>query len=76
MEPSLPDCSVNWSVDQKPISKPLNEVFRDQSILQTQIMSKAAFESMTFGFKSSLNPLTQEPIDLTFQAQDFVQITG
>ena len=61
MEPSMPNCLVEWSSEnQNPaVQKTLDEVFRDQSILQTHIMSKAAFETMRFSFKSSLNPLTQ-----------------
>ena len=39
-------------------------------------MPRAEFESLKFGFTSQWDPLTEAPISLVYNAQDFIKVTG
>jgi hypothetical protein len=76
-EPSLKACSITWLFeDHKEEPEPLNEVFRNQSIISTRIISKDSLEKLKFGFSSAEDPLTKEPINMEFTGLDFTEVTG
>lgn len=72
-EPSLKQCEV-WLGFQNSPRQPLDEVFRNQTVSKTTIMSKADFQNIQFGFTSVEDPLTKLPVKLEFSAKDFVQV--
>ena len=42
----------------------LGEVFRDQNITKTAIVSKSDFQNLNFGFKSEVDPFTGYQIEV------------
>lgn len=75
-EPSLKNCSVSWSASEKPGEGQLqlNEVFRNQSIVATTIVPLSKFSQLAFSFKSEEDPLTKQPIQLSFASTDFEEV--
>ena len=71
MEPSLEDCQIKWQGDNQP--EKLSEVFRNQSIITSKILSKNDFESKAgFTFYSNMDPVTKQSILKEFTSADFV----
>ena len=52
----------------------LNEVFRNQKIFRSAIMSKAEFNEFKFNFESELDPVTNAPICLEFDSSSFRKV--
>ena len=48
-----------------------HELYRNTLIFQTRIMSKEAFESVQYEFKTKPDPKTGEKIELSFSKADF-----
>ena len=66
-EPSLKGCKLVFGDKQEE----LNEVFRNQTLYRSALMSKEEFSKIKFEFSSQLDPVTKEPIDLKFGVGDF-----
>ena len=66
-EPSLKGCKLVFGDQQEE----LNEVFRNQTLYRSALMSKEEFEKMAFEFSSELDPVTQAPISFKFDSSDF-----
>ena len=71
MESSLEGVQYGWN-DQ--LLEKEHELYRNQLVFQTQIMSKEMFESVSFVFKT--NPETGDKIDLRFGPADFKRVEG
>ena len=69
-EPSLKGCKLTFGDKQEE----LNEVFRNQTLFRSALMSTKQFQQMKFEFSSQLDPVTKEPIDLQFDKNDFRKI--
>ena len=69
-EPSLKGCKLIFGEKQEE----LNEVFRNQTIFRSAMMSTNQFQQMKFEFSSQLDPVTKEPIDLQFDKNDFRKV--
>ena len=69
-EPSLKGCKLIFG-DSK---EELNEVFRNQTLYRSALMTKAEFEKMRFEFSSQLDPVTNEPLSLMFDSSEFRRI--
>ena len=67
MEPSLYGVEYGWNG----LLEREHELYRNTLIFQTKIMSKAAFESVQYEFKSKPDPKTGEKIQLSFRKADF-----
>ena len=74
-EPSLKDCKITWLPEVQK-NEPLNEVFRNQSIISTRIIPKDSLENLRFTFSSAEDPLTKQPINMEFTGLDFAEVTG
>ena len=61
-EPSLKGCAIKFGSK----FESLNEVFRNQKIFRSAIISKAEFDDFKFNFESELDPVTNAPISLEF----------
>ena len=57
-------------------NEPLNEVFRNQSIISTRIIPKDSLENLRFTFSSAEDPLTKQQINMEFNGLDFTEVTG
>lgn len=66
-EPSLKGCKLIFGDKQEE----LNEVFRNQTIYRSALMSKEEFANFKFEFTSMLDPVTKEPIEFSFESSDF-----
>jgi len=69
-EPSLRGCVMKFGSK----TENLNEVFRNQKIFRSSIMSKAEFNDFKFNFESKLDPVTNEPISLVFDSSSFRKV--
>jgi len=81
MQPSLKNCTFTWTdstQDEKTQVTPeqLNEVFRNQSVILTRMLTQAQADHLKVKFHSDYDPVTKMPIDLEFSAQEFTQVTG
>ena len=52
----------------------MNEVFRNETLYRSRIMSKEEFEKMTFSFTSEEDPVTKQAINFTFASEEFRQV--
>ena len=62
-EPSLKQCTVQWGNYQP---ENLGEVFRNQMIYRTALVSPEEFQNFKFVFKSVEDPITGKPINLNY----------
>lgn len=69
-EPSLKRCTIRFGSK----TENLNEVFRNQKIFRSTIISKAEFNDFKFNFESELDPVTNASISLDFDSSSFKKI--
>jgi hypothetical protein len=50
-------------------------VFRNQLVQKTALLSKKEFRDLSISFECKNNPITGKPIKLTFDYNDFVQVS-
>ena len=67
MDHSLNGVQFGWNnkLDQA------RELYRNQLVFQTKIMSKEEFENVAYDFKTEIDPLTGERMHLHFGKTDF-----
>ena len=70
LEPALEKCSLE--INQQKIDK--ETIFRGQLIRESRIISEKEFNDIKVKFDCENNPVTKEPINLTFSRSDFVEV--
>ena len=73
MEKSLSNTTVSWN--GMPDQEETYELFRNNLVSSTRLMTREQFESVLFEFKST-NTDDNEEIKLTFEKQDFQKVEG
>lgn len=66
-EPSLKGCTITMQDKEEK----LDEVFRNQTVFKTAIMSKSEFNDFSFKFHCDEDPTTMQSIDLEFSSDKF-----
>ena len=69
-EPSLKGCKLVFGGQEEQ----LNEVFRNETLYRSRIMSKEEFAKMTFEFSSEEDPVTKQAINFKFSSDEFRQV--
>lgn len=76
IEPSLQDCSIQWSIPLNQVSTglQLGEIFRNELVNHFAIVNKQDFDKAKVTFKCEKDPITQKHIQLNFEVPDFQKV--
>jgi len=69
-EPSLQGCQLVFGDSTETIG----ELFRNELVTRTKLISRKQFEELKVQFSSTKDPITQQPINLSFKASDFSRV--
>lgn len=70
IEPSLADCKLVFGDKTENIG----ELFRNQLVTRTKIISRQKFEELKLTFTCSKDPITLQPINMSFESSHFDRV--